>query len=220
MIKRSSRTRMTLKLLGGALAALCLLAAPSAGARDHWDHDGPDRRWRDEYPRRPPPPHRHYRPPPVYFAPPPTYYRPPPTYYAPGPVYVAPGGAVAGGAMLGAITGGVIGGELGHGSGAIVGSILGAFVGMGIGQSIDANDRMAAEDAAGRAYWNVPVGQPVTWNNPGSGNSGTIVTVRDGTDSSGNYCREYQQTVRVGGKSSQAYGTACRQADGAWRIID
>lgn len=35
----------------------------------------------------------------------------------------------------------------------------------------------------------------------------------------GQDCREYQQTVMVGGQPSPAYGTACRQADGSWKII-
>jgi len=35
---------------------------------------------------------------------------------------------------------------------------------------------------------------------------------------SGQYCREYQQTIYVGGQQQQAYGTACRQPDGSWEI--
>jgi surface antigen len=45
--------------------------------------------------------------------------------------------------------------------------------------------------------------------------------VRDGTNSrTGAYCREYQTTVTVGGKSEQAYGTSCRQPDGSWQIVN
>ncbi len=33
------------------------------------------------------------------------------------------------------------------------------------------------------------------------------------------YCREYQRTVNVGGRTQQSYGTACRQPDGAWKIV-
>lgn len=31
-------------------------------------------------------------------------------------------------------------------------------------------------------------------------------------------CREFQNTVVVGGKPQQAYGTTCQQADGSWQI--
>jgi surface antigen len=45
--------------------------------------------------------------------------------------------------------------------------------------------------------------------------------VRSGTDTqTGALCREYQSTVVVGGKQEQAYGTACRQADGSWKVVN
>lgn len=37
---------------------------------------------------------------------------------------------------------------------------------------------------------------------------------------SGLMCREYQTTVEVAGGVQNAYGTACLQPDGAWRIVD
>ena len=32
-------------------------------------------------------------------------------------------------------------------------------------------------------------------------------------------CREFQQTIMIGGQPQQAYGTACRQQDGTWKIV-
>jgi hypothetical protein len=37
---------------------------------------------------------------------------------------------------------------------------------------------------------------------------------------SGQYCREYASTVRVGGQLQQGYGTACLGEDGAWRVVN
>ncbi len=62
-----------------------------------------------------------------------------------------------------------------------------------------------------------PIGQAITWNDGGA--TGSVVALRDGTSTSGRYCREFQQTVTVGGKAEQAYGTACQQPDGAWEIV-
>jgi surface antigen len=84
---------------------------------------------------------------------------------------------------------------------------------------------MTAQD---RGYYNsaaqqaaaAPVGQQVTWYNPTSGAQGTITPTHTGTASDGSACREYQQTVTIGGKTERAYGTACQQADGSWRIIN
>ena len=33
------------------------------------------------------------------------------------------------------------------------------------------------------------------------------------------YCREYQRTVRIGGRERQSYGRACLQPDGSWKIV-
>jgi hypothetical protein len=33
------------------------------------------------------------------------------------------------------------------------------------------------------------------------------------------YCREYQSMTTVGGQQIASYGTACRQPDGSWRIV-
>ena len=34
------------------------------------------------------------------------------------------------------------------------------------------------------------------------------------------YCREYTETVVIGGRTHSAYGTACQQPDGSWQKID
>jgi hypothetical protein len=33
------------------------------------------------------------------------------------------------------------------------------------------------------------------------------------------YCREYQATQTIGGQPQNVVGTACRQPDGSWRIV-
>jgi surface antigen len=117
---------------------------------------------------------------------------------------------------------GVIGSRLGGGSGKLassgVGTLLGAFIGRDIARSLDKADLTEAENAARRAYAG-PVGEWVQWRNPQSGNSGSIIATREGYTNAGTYCREYRQTVTAGGKTELAYGTACKQADGAWKIV-
>ena len=62
-------------------------------------------------------------------------------------------------------------------------------------------------------------GATSTWRNPDTGASGTF-TPKKTFESRGRYCREFTQTIQVGGKSEQGYGTACRQPDGSWKIIN
>lgn len=123
----------------------------------------------------------------------------------------------------GAILGGLAGAQVGKGRGQLwatgAGALLGALLGGEIGSSLDVADRSAMDGAYSRAR-RARVGETISWNNPESGNYGTITPVRDGRSSTGRYCREYQQTVYVGGRQQSAYGTACQQPDGTWQIVE
>lgn len=123
----------------------------------------------------------------------------------------------------GAILGGLAGAQVGKGRGQLwatgAGALLGALLGSEIGGSLDRADRMYAGEATERAY-TAPVGQTIRWNNPQSGNYGTITPVRDGRDQVGRYCREYSQTIYVGGRQQSAYGTACQAPDGSWQVVN
>lgn len=49
--------------------------------------------------------------------------------------------------------------------------------------------------------------------------SGSVTVVRQGRNTSGQQCREYHQNVTIGGETESAYGTACLQEDGSWKIV-
>lgn len=122
-----------------------------------------------------------------------------------------------GGAALGGLAGSQIGGGTGQLAATAAGALLGAYLGSEVGKSLDKADQLYAERAAGQA---LESNQQAAWNNPDSGNSGTITPTRTYQTAQGEYCREYQQTITVGGESQQAYGTACRQPDGTWKIVN
>ena len=127
----------------------------------------------------------------------------------------------AGGTLIGAGLGALAGSQIGSGRGQLaavaIGALAGAFIGSEIGKSLDKADRLYAQQAQKKAYV-APIGETIAWNNPDSGNSGSFTPTRDGTNTAtGEYCREYQTTVNVGGQAESAYGPACRQPDGSWR---
>lgn len=129
-----------------------------------------------------------------------------------------------GGTLLGGAGGALLGSQIGGGTGQLiavaVGTLAGAMVGSEVGKSLDRADQTAMANAERRAH-SAPVGETITWNNPDSGHRGTVTPVRDGyNQNTGAYCREYQTTVTVGGKQEQAYGTACQQPDGSWKVVD
>lgn len=61
------------------------------------------------------------------------------------------------------------------------------------------------------------VGDTIVWEEDDA--SGAVTTTRIGRTRSGLPCREFQQDITIGGTSEQAYGTACKQPDGSWKII-
>jgi surface antigen len=122
---------------------------------------------------------------------------------------------------LGAATaGGLLGAAFHLGpAGIIGGALLGGLAGAAVGDRMDAADKKQQSQAAQKAFETTPSGQSVAWRNPDSGNSGTVTPLRTYQASGGQYCREYQQTIMIGGEKHQAYGTTCRQPDGSWKIV-
>jgi hypothetical protein len=60
---------------------------------------------------------------------------------------------------------------------------------------------------------------PATGSAPGA--SGITYTNRPAfTNSAGQTCREYKTTETGGGHPTDVFGTACRQADGTWRVVN
>jgi len=128
------------------------------------------------------------------------------------------------GGILGAAGGAVAGAQFGKGNGQLVGvaagTLLGALIGSEVGKSLDRVDQMAMTRTTQDALESSPSHRPSRWNNPDNGHSGTVTPSPAYTNTNGQYCREFQQTVIVGGEEERAYGTACRQPDGSWQIVN
>ena len=126
------------------------------------------------------------------------------------------------GTLLGATAGAILGSNVGGGRGNIaaiaIGTLAGALFGQEIGRSLDQADRVAMGQNAQYSLEYARSHETTSWNNPDSGNSGSMTPIKTYKASNGEYCREYRQTVMIGGKEQDAYGTACRQPDGSWLI--
>ena len=128
-----------------------------------------------------------------------------------------------GGTLLGGAAGALAGSQFGGGAGRVVatavGTLAGAWIGSEVGKSLDRADQLAMQRTSQSALETNKTGQTARWSNPDSGHSGTITPTKTYEASAGQPCREYQQTVTIGGRTEQAYGTACRQADGSWKVV-
>ncbi|MBK1667759.1 hypothetical protein CKO28_06895 [Rhodovibrio sodomensis] len=127
------------------------------------------------------------------------------------------------GTLGGAVLGGWGGSQIGKGEGKLwatgAGAVLGALVGSEVGRSLDRADRQQVAATTQDTLEYAPSGQTSQWRNPDSGNRGTVTPTRTYRAGDGRYCREFQQTVIIGREAERVYGTACRQPDGSWQIV-
>jgi surface antigen len=122
------------------------------------------------------------------------------------------------GGVIGGAVGGVAGAQFGKGKGktaaTIGGAIVGVLVGASIGRSMDEVD----QNCVGRILEHAPDRRRIDWTGE-RGEEYAVVPLRT-FQSDGMYCREYQTASTIGGTVQHVYGTACRQPDGAWKIVN
>lgn len=95
----------------------------------------------------------------------------------------------------------------------VIGAIAGAAIGGAIGRSMDERDYAYASYAMEHSR----TGEPTTWHNPDTGYDYSM-TPTDTYYGETGPCREYVMEAEIGGRPETVYGTACRQADGSWKI--
>ena len=124
------------------------------------------------------------------------------------------------GQVVGGAVGVAVGSQFGKDDGQLVatgtGALIGVLLGGEIGRSLDALDRACV----GRTLETVPTGQTVAWRNPDTGANYRTTPRRTYQTDGGRYCREYTTSATVGGRQQQVYGTACRQPDGSWEVVN
>jgi surface antigen len=121
------------------------------------------------------------------------------------------------GMVIGGVLGGLLGAQVGdrhHRNVAIIaGTLIGASIGGSVGRYMDETDRLRAA----QTLESVRTGVSSTWRNPDSGVQYQFTPTNTFETAQGP-CREYTMEALIGGRREQVYGTACRQADGSWKI--
>jgi surface antigen len=97
-----------------------------------------------------------------------------------------------------------------------LGPVEGGLMGADVGRSLDDRSRAAALKAEYEALEYGRAGQPTHWQ---SGENRGEVVVGATYEVNRLDCREYTHNVFIGGRLRVVKGTACRQPDGAWRIV-
>ncbi|HYC06157.1 MAG TPA: RT0821/Lpp0805 family surface protein [Azospirillaceae bacterium] len=123
------------------------------------------------------------------------------------------------GTLLGAVAGGLGGSQIGSGSGKTAATIGGVLVGAALGNALFRGMAGPDQGCFVQTLERAPTGQQVIWNNPDNGARYQVTPTRTYEPSPGQFCREYTSRATVGGRNEQVTGTACRQPDGAWKIV-
>lgn len=124
------------------------------------------------------------------------------------------------GGLVGAAAGGLAGSQFGKGQGKLAATALGTLVGFVIGQEVGRSFERVDETCFSRTFEHVPDRETIVWQDPRHSAQYQVTPVRTAEASDGMYCREYQAKATVGGKISETYGTACRQPDGSWKLMN
>lgn len=97
--------------------------------------------------------------------------------------------------------------------GRLTGSLAGAAPGSVAARAMDNSDRRRAATA----LETLANGESSVWRNRETGDSFVFMPTRS-FDRRGARCRDFRLEVTVGGRLDSIGGSACRQADGSWRI--
>lgn len=89
-----------------------------------------------------------------------------------------------------------------------------------VSESLDQGDRAQMGRTVQQVLESNKTGQSFTWSNAESGHLGTVMPTRTFENDEGQSCRDFQQTVTVYSETYLAYNSACRQADGTWKLLD
>jgi surface antigen len=92
---------------------------------------------------------------------------------------------------------------------------LSACAGTSWRDALTPDDRSAMTRAMQTALESNRTGEGTNWANPAGGALGTVTPTRTWRSGESD-CRDYQQTVTVGGTTRLGYGSACRAANGVW----
>lgn len=128
------------------------------------------------------------------------------------------------GGVLGGIAGAVVGSKLGKGTGrgitTVLGATLGAMWGQDIAKGMSDSDKIFSQRTTQDTLEYGNPGEQATWSNPDSGNSGSVSADETYTNDDGEGCRQFETTVNVEGDTRTATGTACRNDNGEWQVVD
>jgi len=87
------------------------------------------------------------------------------------------------------------------------------------GAELSRSELASALAAEQRALETAPAGQAVEWQGSAGGRGGTVIAAQPYRVGSQD-CRPYSHVVKAGGPAQSVRGTACRNPDGSWTLLN
>ena len=89
----------------------------------------------------------------------------------------------------------------------------------GLKGELTAGDREINTKCINKTLTEAPTGKTWSWNNPKTGNKGTVTPTTNAKRHAGQTCRDFKETITLkDGRSETLNNKACRNADGSWTI--
>jgi len=124
------------------------------------------------------------------------------------------------GSILGGASGGYLGSKIGSGSGKLAATAAGAVIGLIVGGSIGRSMDRLDHACIGQVLEQAETGQRVRWTDPDSNTRYSVTPTRTWRSADNRYCRDYTSDVRMATGTQQVTGTACRNPDGTWQLMN
>ncbi|MCO5063105.1 MAG: RT0821/Lpp0805 family surface protein [Rhizobiaceae bacterium] len=101
----------------------------------------------------------------------------------------------------------------------VITALGGGLIGGSIGRDLSSRDRRKALEAEYKALEYGQGGQVITWQSSLGSSRGEVVAAQPYRVGSQD-CRQYVHTLYTGDASQTARGTACRNPDGSWSLLN
>lgn len=89
----------------------------------------------------------------------------------------------------------------------------------GLGADLSRSEKIAALDAEYKALETSMAGEAVIWRDEKSGRGGTVIAAQPYRVGSQD-CRPFTHMIEDNGQSRSVRGTACRNKDGSWTLLN
>lgn len=100
----------------------------------------------------------------------------------------------------------------------VAGMVRGGLV-MASNAELTRQEQLIAINAEYHALETASAGDPIEWSDEKTGNSGTVTAAQPYRVGSQD-CRPYSHVIRVEGPAQSVRGTACRNPDGSWTVLN